>query len=285
MKERAPAFQFYPRQFAGDDAVMAMDLDAIGAHILLMCAAGASPECCRIAADERAIRNRVRNPGDEDWQRIKSQLLAGAWKVSADGQWWVQDGLRRSFEKQKSFSEAQSERAKKRYQDAAGSMPEEMPEECRTSAGSMPEGMPASCSSSSSSSSNKRTPKASLSDEELMLVYKAYPRREAPAAARKAIRKAAERLAKVKGISQADALAMLRQRVEAYAEQKRFEGTDLQFIPLPATWFNQERYESESLIAGFSVPVLISPSPAKPVFEHRSNALSMDEIRAKAGVQ
>lgn len=28
-KERAPAFQFYPREFAGDDHVMAMDLDAV----------------------------------------------------------------------------------------------------------------------------------------------------------------------------------------------------------------------------------------------------------------
>lgn len=50
MKDRAPAFQFYPRQFAGDDRVMGMDLEAIGAHILLMCTAAASPERCRIDA-------------------------------------------------------------------------------------------------------------------------------------------------------------------------------------------------------------------------------------------
>jgi len=36
MKQRAPAFQFYPRQFAGDDQLMGMDLEAVGAHILLM---------------------------------------------------------------------------------------------------------------------------------------------------------------------------------------------------------------------------------------------------------
>ena len=30
MKERAPAFQFFPRQFAGDDQVMGMDLEASG---------------------------------------------------------------------------------------------------------------------------------------------------------------------------------------------------------------------------------------------------------------
>src|SRR5712671_1518916 len=78
MKHRAPAFQFYPRQFAGDDQVGGMDLEAVGAHILLMCAAAASPERCRIDAEEYAIRMRVRNPDDAAWQRIKRQLLAGA---------------------------------------------------------------------------------------------------------------------------------------------------------------------------------------------------------------
>ncbi len=93
MKERSPAFQFYPRQFSGDDQIMAMDLEAIGAHILLMCAAAASPERYRIDADEYAIRMRLRNPADADWERIRKQLLSGPWKLSADGKWWVQDGF------------------------------------------------------------------------------------------------------------------------------------------------------------------------------------------------
>jgi hypothetical protein len=106
MRDRPPAFQFYPRQFAGDDRVMGMDLEAIGAHILLMCAAACSPERCRIHADEYAIRMRLRNPSDDDWQRIKKQLLSGAWKVSEDGLWWIQNGLQRTLEKQKEFSSA-----------------------------------------------------------------------------------------------------------------------------------------------------------------------------------
>jgi len=68
MKERPPSFQFYPRQFSGDDQVMGMDLEAVGAHILLICAAASSPEGCRIDADEYAIRMRLRNPSDEAWQ-------------------------------------------------------------------------------------------------------------------------------------------------------------------------------------------------------------------------
>ncbi len=151
MKERAPAFQFFPRQFAGDDQVMAMDLDAVGAHILLMCAAAASPEGYRIDAEEYAIRMRVRNPDDADWQRIKRQLLAGAWKVSSDGRWWVQDGLQRTLLKQKKFSADQRERANRRW---CRTDTESMPEVCRTDAEMNAESVPKVCSSSSSSSSN-----------------------------------------------------------------------------------------------------------------------------------
>jgi uncharacterized protein YdaU (DUF1376 family) len=151
MKDRAPAFQFYPRQFAGDDQVMGMDLEAIGAHILLMCAAAASPERCRIDADEYAIRMRLRNPSDEAWQRIKKQLMAGAWKLSSDGKSWIQSGLERTFMKQKEFSDQQRNKANKKWGNQAA---EPMPDSCQTDAGAIPEGMPKVCSSSASSSSN-----------------------------------------------------------------------------------------------------------------------------------
>jgi hypothetical protein len=152
-KDRAPAFQFYPRQFVGDEQVMGMDLDAVGAHILLMCYAASSPERCRIPcrndADEYAICMRLRNPSEDTWLRIKSQLLRGAWKVSADGQWWEQDGLRRTVEKQRSFSEEQQKRANKRWSKNDAGI---MPQSCRTDA----ESVPKVCSSSSISSSIRK---------------------------------------------------------------------------------------------------------------------------------
>jgi len=110
---RPPAFQFYPRQFSGDDQVMTMDLEETGAHIRLMCAASASSEGYRIPADERAIRMCIGNPSDEQFEKIKTRLLAGAWKLR-DG-FWEQDGLRRTFEKQKAFSAAQRDRANSRW--------------------------------------------------------------------------------------------------------------------------------------------------------------------------
>jgi hypothetical protein len=104
------------------------------------------PEEYRTDTAERAIRTRLRNPSDEDWQRIKTQLLSGAWKVSDDGQWWEQDGLLRSFTKQRAFSEQQSERARQRW---GKEHPEAIPNECRADAEQLPEGMPEVCSSSS----------------------------------------------------------------------------------------------------------------------------------------
>src|ERR1700722_3428879 len=81
------------------------------------------------------------------------QLLAGAWKASPDGKWWVQVGLERTFQKQKDFSEKQRDRAKSKWcrKDA-----EVVPDSSRKDAGAMPEGMPKVCSSSSSSSSNHK---------------------------------------------------------------------------------------------------------------------------------
>lgn len=179
-KSRPPSMQFYFRQFAGDEHVMSMDLDAVGAHIILMCAAGASPEGYKIAAGsvpilcrdacrsdtesipdgipdeyqrnsaDRKLRNLLRNPSDEDYLRIMSQLVSGPWKISPCGQWLVQEGMQRSIEKQKAFSELQSKRASNRWgsPDTGG-----VPDECRSDTESMPDGMPdgmrKTCSSSS----------------------------------------------------------------------------------------------------------------------------------------
>lgn len=114
-KDRSPAMQFYFRLFSGDEKVMAMDLDSVGAHILLMCMAGASEYGYRLVYDKRAIRNVLRNPSDADFDRIMAQLLDGAWKVSDDGQYLVQDGMRRILLRQKAFSKKQAENCKVRW--------------------------------------------------------------------------------------------------------------------------------------------------------------------------
>lgn len=136
MKDRSPAMQFYFRQFAADEVVTLMDLDAVGAHILLMCAAGASIQRYKFPYDRHKLSKIFRVPSEQDFDRIMGQLLDGAWKVSEDGQWLVQEGMMRTLRKQKEFSKSQSEKASKRWH--AGSMPDSMPNACRNDAQPMP---------------------------------------------------------------------------------------------------------------------------------------------------
>jgi uncharacterized protein YdaU (DUF1376 family) len=78
-------------------------------------------------------------------------------------------------------------------------------------------------------------------------IYRAYPRHVAPGDARQAILKAIARIAKADGASQPDATEKLLRRVEGYAAQVKRDGTELRFVPHPATWFNKERYDDDSL--------------------------------------
>jgi hypothetical protein len=119
MSSRSPAVQFYFRQFSGDEHVISMKLQEVGCHILLMCAAGASQDGYRLRNDERLLRSICRNIRRSTWKRIFKVMLRGAWKLSQDHKWIEQDGLRRSFLKQKNFSEKQSQNAKRRWDATA----------------------------------------------------------------------------------------------------------------------------------------------------------------------
>lgn len=146
LKMRSPSMQFYFRQFSGDENVSAMDLDTVGAHILLMCYAGASPERCQIPNNRDRMRRLLGQKDDENFKKIWDQLLEGAWKVSEDGKWLEQEGMLRALKNQKEFSKIQAERAKKRW--AKNNDAEAMPEACQTDAGPMPNGCSASTSAS-----------------------------------------------------------------------------------------------------------------------------------------
>lgn len=115
IKQRSPAIQFYFKQFVGDENVLCMDLDAVGAHILLMCHAGSSEYQYKIRYKKDRICKLIRCNDPERFEIILEQLLEGAWKISEDGEWLEQHGLKRSLLKQKEFSRLQSERVKARW--------------------------------------------------------------------------------------------------------------------------------------------------------------------------
>lgn len=66
-------------------------------------------------------------------------------------------------------------------------------------------------------------------------IYKAYPRHVGKPLALKAITKA---LGKV-------SFEQLKAKTEAYAEAVRKSNKSLQYVPMPSTWFNQERYNDD----------------------------------------
>jgi uncharacterized protein YdaU (DUF1376 family) len=79
------------------------------------------------------------------------------------------------------------------------------------------------------------------SKEEIENLYKAYPKHEAKAPSLKAIEKALRK-------KPFDELLPIVQVYAAKTEKQIAEGKlEKQYIPLPSTWFNQERYEDDDL--------------------------------------
>ena len=102
---------------------------------------------------------------------------------------------------------------------------------------------------SSSSSLSTTTPKQklrTLPQNALERVYAAYPRKVGKGAAIKAIKKTLLRIAPDRDVGWLEA------RVLRFAAQCEF--SDAQYVPHPATWFNQERYDDPEDANGIDRP-------------------------------
>jgi hypothetical protein len=71
--------------------------------------------------------------------------------------------------------------------------------------------------------------------EKIDLLYQAYPRKMGKGAASKAIEKALKKVS----------FETLKGAVEEYAAACKASGLEREFIPYPATWFNQERWDDD----------------------------------------
>jgi hypothetical protein len=92
----------------------------------------------------------------------------------------------------------------------------------------------------------KRAPetgKQKTSDQGFQEFYTAYPRHTARPAAEKAYVKVVAALAK-RGMAEPAAATFLMDRVKAFAESDVGRG-DIQFVPHPATWLNQGRFDDD----------------------------------------
>ena len=79
-------------------------------------------------------------------------------------------------------------------------------------------------------------------------IYKAYPRHDGSGAAKKSIAKALNSIA-----NDGRTPEWLLTRVQGYAKSR--EGEDRKFTPMPATWFNQERYFDDPMERPSSDPM------------------------------
>lgn len=107
---KSPAFQFYPKQWLGDDNVMLMDFDARGMHVHLMCIAWQQTPPCSIPSDDAIIRKWCGDfKDDKSWERAKQQVFR-AWKKRRGR--WYQEGLLSQFHKQQRFIKSRSDNAR-----------------------------------------------------------------------------------------------------------------------------------------------------------------------------
>jgi uncharacterized protein YdaU (DUF1376 family) len=107
---KSPSFQFYPKQWLGDDNVLLMDWAARGMHVHLMCIAWQQDPPCTLPDDDSIIRKWCGNP--KQWSKLRLQILR-SWK-SMGGR-WVQEGLLREFEKQQKYSDSRRQAAEARW--------------------------------------------------------------------------------------------------------------------------------------------------------------------------
>jgi uncharacterized protein YdaU (DUF1376 family) len=107
---KSPAFRFYPSDFIGSPTVQAMDLHEIGAYLLLLCTAWNAERHGYLPDDENLLRRWARMT-KEQWEESRGLLLA-KFPVMESG-WRANPRMVSEAEKQRLFSEAQSEKGKK----------------------------------------------------------------------------------------------------------------------------------------------------------------------------
>lgn len=125
MANESPAFQFYPRDFLGDPAVMVMSTEEVGAYWLILCSAWHSDRPGYVPNDHDLLRKMARLD-TRGWKRCCSAVLR-ALKTTDDGEWLFSKRMVEEQQKQlirrHQASEAGSRSAKARAQRKANEKP------------------------------------------------------------------------------------------------------------------------------------------------------------------
>lgn len=208
-KEKSPAVQWYPKQYLGDDKVLAMEWDARGMHHWLLNISWQQEPRGTIPNDTGLIRRWLGSPSDEIWRRVWPQIKE-SWLLQ-DGR-FVNAGMLRAAQRQEAYS-------KRRTKD--GKSPEDE------------EGLFVDFD-------------FELACQQ---IYELYPRKVKKPEALKAVKKAIARECQKLGSAESAVVYLKVQtekydRSPAIRGKKERGETD--FIPYPATWFNAESYNDEA---------------------------------------
>lgn len=84
-QDRAPAFQFYPRDFASDGRVEAMSAEEVGAYVLLLCKAWFEDPIGSLPNDDVTLSRWARIPRAK-WSKIREKVLA-PFSIASDGRY------------------------------------------------------------------------------------------------------------------------------------------------------------------------------------------------------
>lgn len=96
MSAKPPFFPFYPKDFTGDELVMAMCTEGVGAYIRLLCAAWVASPPATIP-DNDTVLARIAGLTPSRWSELKAEVLA-PWSASKDGR-YTQERLAREYRK------------------------------------------------------------------------------------------------------------------------------------------------------------------------------------------
>jgi hypothetical protein len=107
LKEKAPAFQWYPKQYLGDDKVLAMEWDARGMHVHLLNLSWQQEPVGSIPDDIGTLRRWLGLPSgsadaDRVWARVWPQIMP-AWALK-DGRRF-NAGMIKTWERQQTYKQ------------------------------------------------------------------------------------------------------------------------------------------------------------------------------------
>lgn len=230
--DKSPAFQFYPKDILSDDVVACMTNEQFGCYILLLSHAWLRPDglpsgMASLAKLARCTESRfVRCI----WDGIKSRF-----QLNAESRYF-NDRMEEERQKQSTFKAERSQSGKR---GAAHRWPEKVNGSAYGSAIGSATKQPLAkehSSSASASASALKNVQPRAAEPRFDAFWTCYPKRIGKDAARKAFarRKVDDAL-----------LAVMLSALELQKASKQWQRDGGQFVPNPATWINQGRWQDE----------------------------------------